>query len=308
MAWYEDIAAKHHYIYEMADTYAWEYAENMHPLKDRYEFEEGAICVSRWSSVDCCGNSVPIPENLSSTPHKLVLNDKLIDEMAISVGFRKGDWFWEHILENWQDFGTEFTIRLVGCEPVCEFDEYVSSSFEKHSSDIESWIDYIKDRYLGGDDELVGEFNRWVSKDHNRRRLVDFLCSFDKWFYELGKHLVENIKSFVGVYESQFESCVAEFAARRVAEDLADNYQMKFVKVCAEFYKNGDTIPGAVFVFVRDEVWEEFLVSELGIEIANDDYEALDMIKEQYISILTDFLDYPRDLVDIADFSFVPRR
>jgi len=89
---------------------------------------------------------------------------------------------------------------------------------------------------------------------------------------------------------------------------LADSYQLSFVKTCSQFYKNNETIPGAVFVLVRDQVWEEFLSSELGTEIANDDYEALDKIKYHYMDILVDFLDYPSDLVDIADFSFVFRK
>jgi len=300
MAWYQDIVEKHTYIYEMAHELAWESAENMYPLERSYEFEEGEIYVSGWESVDCCGDIIPIPDDRSSRHRKLVLSGKLIDEMAIAAGFQKGDWFWKNMLENWQDFDTEFTIRLRGCDIECEHKHY--------SSDINDWIDDIKNRYLYGDSELVDEFNRWLSEEDNHKRLVDFLCSFDEYFYKLGDRLVEYIKNFVSDYKNSFKYYLADLAARKVAEDLADSYQMKFVKVCSGFYKNGDTIPGAVFVLVRDEVWEEFLASELGIEIANDDYEALDTIRYHYMDILTEFLHYPEDLVNVAGSLFVDRK
>ena len=300
MAWYQDIVEEHSYIYEMAHELAWESAESVYPLEKSYEFEEGEIYVSGWSSVDCCGDIIPIPDDRSSRHRKLVLSGKLIDEMAIAAGFQKGDWFWKNMLENWQDFDTEFTIRLRGCDIECEHKHY--------SSDINDWIDDIKNRYLYGDSELVDEFNRWLSEEDNHKRLVDFLCSFDEYFYKLGDRLVEHIKNFVSDYKNSFKYYLADLAARKVAEDLADSYQMKFVKVCSGFYKNGDTIPGAVFVLVRDEVWEEFLASELGIEIANDDYEALDTIRYHYMDILTEFLHYPEDLVNVAGSLFVDRK
>jgi len=306
MDWYQDIVGKHGYIYEGACELAWESAESEYPLEKSYEFEEGEIYVSGWSSVECCGDVIPIPDDRSSSSHKLVLNGEIIDEMAIAAGFQKGDWFWKNVLENWQDFETEFFIRLRACEPECEYDQFVSSDFERHDSDIIGWIDYIRSRYFCGDS--VDAFDKWVSKESNYERLVDFLCSFDEYFWKLGNRLVEHIKSFVAEYKKNLEYYVANLAAREVAEDLADKYQMKFVKSCAGFYKNGGTIPGAVFVLVRDEVWEEFLASELGTEIANEDYEALDMIRDHYMDILVDFLGYPEDLVNVAGSLFVVER
>jgi len=307
MAWYEDIVEKHTYIYEMAHDLAWESAESVYPLEKSYEFEEGEIYVSGWSSVDCCGDIIPIPDDRSSRNNRLVLSGKILDEMAIAAGFQRSDWFWRNFLENWQDFDTEFTIRLRGCDIECDYMEYVSSSFEKYSSDIRGWIDDIKSRYLYGDSELIDEFDKWLSEENNHKRLVDFLCSFDEYFYKLGDHLVEHIKNFVSDYKESFKHYLADFAARKVAENLADSYQLGFVKACSKFYKDGDTIPGAVFVVVRDEVWEDFLASELGTEIANDDYEALDTIRYHYVDILTEFLDYPEDLVNVAGSLFVGR-
>jgi len=297
MAWYQDIVEKHTYIYEMAHDLAWESAESVYPLEKSYEFEEGEIYVSGWESVDCCGDIIPIPNDRSSRQRKLVLSGKILDEMAIAAGFQKGDWFWKNMLENWQDFDTEFTIRLRRCDIECEHNHY--------SSNINDWIDDIKNRYLYGDSELLDEFNRWLSEEDNYDRLVDFLCSFDEYFYKLGDRLVEHIKNFVSDYNKSFRYYLADLAARKVAENLADDYQMSFVKVCSKFYKDGETIPGGVFVLVRDEVWEDFLASELGTEIANDDYEALDTIRDHYMDILVEFLDYPQDLVSVADFSFV---
>jgi hypothetical protein len=301
MAWYEGLVAKDRYICEAADHLAWEDAKISFPLEDRYEFEEGNIYVSGWSSVDCAGDIIPIPDP-SSRSHRIVLSGDLVEKMAIDAGFKRGDWFWKNVLENWQDFDTEFYIRIRGCEPVLEIDEYVRSDFEKWSSDIDYWIERIKGLYFYGNED---KFDKWVSKDSNRERLVDFLCSFDEWFHELGGRLIEHIKGFVEVYNDQLEYYISAFAARKVAEDLADEYQRKFVKVCSEFYKRGETIPGAVFVLVRDEVWEEFLKSELAAEIAEDEYDALDKIRASYMDILTEFLGYPDDLVDVAGSLFV---
>jgi len=60
MAWYQDIVEKHTYIYEMAHDLAWESTESVYLLEKSYEFEEGEIYVSGWSSVDCCGDIIPI--------------------------------------------------------------------------------------------------------------------------------------------------------------------------------------------------------------------------------------------------------
>jgi hypothetical protein len=308
MAWYEDIVEKHHYIYEEAQELAWEFAESVYPLEKSYEFEEGKIYVSGWSSVECCGDIIPVPDDRSSRSHKLVLRSELIDKMALDAGFQKGDWFWKNILENWQSFDTEFFIRLRACEPECDHEQYVTDDYEKYSSHIQGWIISIKDIYFGWDSELADEFDRWLSEESNYKKLVDFLCRFDEYFWKLGNRLVEHIKSFVAEYKNSFRYYLADLAAREVAENLADSYQLAFVKACAAFYKNGDTIPGAVFVIVRDEVWEEFLASELGTEIANDDYEALGMIRDHFTDILVEFLDYPQDLVNVAGSLFVVER
>ena len=299
MAWYENIVEKHSYIYEMAHELAWESAESVYPLEKSYEFEEGGIYVSGWSSVDCCSDIIPIPDDRSSRNNKLVLSGKTLDEMAIAAGFQKGDWFWRNLLENWRDFDTEFTIRLRGCDIECEIDDY--------SSDIRVWIDDIRNRYLYSDSELIGEFDTWLSEKDNYDRFAVFIYSFNEYFYKLGDRLVEYIKKFVLDYKESFRYYLTDLAARKVAENLADNYQLSFVKTCSKFYKDGETIPGAVFVVVRDEVWEEFLASELGTEIANDDYEALDTIRYHYMDILTAFLDYPEDLVNVAGSLFVGR-
>jgi hypothetical protein len=308
MAWYQEIIEEHPYIYEMAHELAWEFAESVYPLERSYEFEEGEIYVSGWASVDCCGDIIPVPDDGHSRNNKLVLSGKILDEMAIASGFQKGDWFWRNLLENWQDFNTEFTIRIRGCVIECDYKEYVSSSSKKYSSDIQDWIDYIKDRYLYGNDELIDEFDQWLSEENNYKRLVDFLRSFDEYFYKLGDRLVEYIKNFVSYYNKSFKFYLTDLAARKVAENLADSYQLSFVKACSQFYKDGDTIPGAVFVVVRDEVWEEFLASELGTEIAEDDYEALDTIRDHFMDILVEFLDYPRDLIDDVGSLFVSGR
>jgi len=297
MAWYQDIVEKHSYIYEMAHELAWESVESMYPLEKSYEFEEGEIYVSGWSSVDCCGDIIPIPDDRSSRNNKLVLSGKILDEMAIAAGFQRGDWFWRNLLENWQDFDTEFTVRIRGCDIECEHDDY--------SSDIGFWIGEIRNRYLYGENELIDEFNRWLSEEDNYDKFADFICSFNEYFYKLGDRLIEHIRSFVSDYKESFKYYLADFAARKVAENLADSYQLSFVKICSKFYKDGGTIPGAVFVVVRDEVWEEFLASELGMEIANDDYEALDTIRYHYMDILTEFLHYPEDLVNVAGSLFV---
>ena len=301
MAWYDDILEKHSYIYEMAHDLAWESADSLYPLEKHYEFDEGDIYVSRWSSVECCGDIIPIPDDRPSSPHKLVLRSELIDEMALDAGFQKGDWFWENVLENWQDFDTEFSIRLRGCDPECEHKHYVRSG-------IHDWIDYIRNSYLGGYGELVDQFDRWVSEEDNYKRLLDFLNSFDEWFYKLGERLTEYIKNFVAQYKEDFEYYITDCAAREVAENLADSYQLDFVKTCSAFYKDGGTIPGAVFVVVRDKVWEDFLASELGTEIANDDYEALDTIRDHYMDILVEFLDYPKEFVNVVGSLFVSEK
>ncbi len=306
MAWYDDIVRKHSYIYEMAHELAWESAESVYPLQERYEFEEGDVYVSRWSSIDCCGDLIPVPDDRVSRTHRLVLRSELIDRMALDAGFQKGDWFWENVLENWQDFGTEFFVRLRGCDIECDYRQYVSGDFERYKSDIIGWIDYIRSHYFYSDS--ADEFDRWVSEESNYERLVDFLCSFDEWFCKLGDRLTEHIKNFVAQYNEDLEYYVADLAARKVAENLADSYQIDFVKVCSAFYKDGGTIPGAVFVVVRDKVWEDFLASELGTEIANDDYEVLDKVREYYMDVLVEFLDYPQDLVNVVGSLFVGRR
>jgi len=192
MAWYQGIVEKHTYIYEMAHELAWESAESVYPLEKSYEFEEGEIYVSGWSSVDCCGDIIPIPDDRSSRQHKLVLRSELIEEMALEVGFQKGDWFWDNILENWQDFDTEFSIRLMGCNPECRHKHYVGNDFKRCSWVAECWwIDYIKSNYLCRDSDLVDQFDSWLSEEDNRNRLFDFLCLFDDWFYKLGERLTE---------------------------------------------------------------------------------------------------------------------
>jgi hypothetical protein len=297
MAWYQDIIEEHPYIYEMAHDLAWDFAESVYPLEKSYEFEEGEIYVSGWESVDCCGDIIPVPDDRFSRNNKLVLSGKVLDEMAIAAGFQRGDWFWRNLLENWQDFDTKFTIRLRGCDVECEIDDY--------SSDVRVWIDDIRSRYFYGDSELIDEFDAWLSEKDNYDKFADFIYSFNEYFYKLGDRLVEHIKSFVSDYKESFKYYLADCAARKVAENLADSYQLSFVKACSKFYKDGDTIPGAVFVVVRDEVWEEFLASELGTEIANDDYDALDTIRYHYMDILVEFLDYPEDLVNVAGSLFV---
>jgi hypothetical protein len=305
MAWYEDIVAKNRYIYEVASDLAWDDAEDKYPLTDCYEFDEGYIYVAGWSSVDCAGDVIPIPDDRSSRPHKLVLKDEIVEKIAIDAGFRRGDWFWENVLENWRDFETEFSVRLRGCVPICDYERYVTDDFEKYSAHIQGWIVSIKDTILGWDSKLVNDFDKWLSKESNYRKLVDFLCSFDGYFEKLGDRLIDHIRGFATEYEDSFRYYIADSAARAVAENLADAYQLDFVKTCAQFYKDGGTIPGAVFVIVRDKVWEDFLASELGTEIANDDYEALEMIRGYYMEILTNFLDYPEDLVDVVGSLFV---
>ncbi len=297
MAWYHDIASKHSEIYEIASNLAWESTESLYPLVDRYEYDEGCIYVSGWSSVNCCGDVIPLPDP-SSRAHKLVLKDELVEKIAIDAGFRKGDWFWENVLENWHDSEAEFHITVKGCEPVLEYDQL----------DVSDWIDHIRVSYLGHDNDLVAEFGGWLSDDDNYDKLVDFASSLEDCFSRLGDRLIEYIKNFVDQYNEDFEYYIADLAARKVAENLADSYQIDFVKTCSAFYKDGGTIPGAVFVVVRDRVWEDFLASELGTEISNEDYEALDRIRDHYLDILVEFLDYPQDLVNVVGSLFVGRR
>jgi len=302
MSWYIEVLKNNTYIEELASDAAYDEANSMYPLDEYYEFEDGDIIVERWDSVDCCGYYVPIPKKA-----RVRLSEDSLEEIARQAGFEEGDWFWENVIENWksEDLQTEFTMRLSGCDLVPEYDRYVDDSWRGYESSVSGWIDYIRDNYFYGQEE---EFDEWLREEGNSKKVRDFVCSFDGWFESLCEKLADHISDHMHCYKDSLEQHLLWGSIQKVADDLADKFAVRFVKTCAEIYGKYNSIPPAVFVLVRDEIWEEFLKSELGLEVSNESLEHLEAIKERYYEVLVTDYSFPEDLINLVDASVAMRR